>query len=62
MKPVCPSCKTEMVAKHFFGYYESFSFWRCACEVIPGSTTEAGSYSHVEDNVPYEEAVGEFCE
>jgi len=51
-----------MVAKYFVGYYESFSFWRCECEIIPGSTIEAGCYSYAENNVSYEEAFGEHSE
>jgi hypothetical protein len=62
MSPICPLCKTKMVAKYFVGYYESFSFWRCECEIIPGATIEAGCYSYAENNVSYEEAFGEHSE
>jgi hypothetical protein len=58
-KPVCPHCNTEMRARYFVGYYEKFSFWACDCEVIPGSTIEAGSYSHEESGQSVEEYFGE---
>lgn len=54
-KPICPHCKTEMQARYFQGYYESFSFWQCKCEVIPGSTVAAGSYSWALEGEPYSE-------
>ena len=54
LRPVCPHCKTEMKPRHFEGYYESFPCWECKCEVIPGATVIAGSYSHATEGEPVE--------
>lgn len=35
--PVCPYCKDKMEPKRYEGYYESFDYWECACENIPGA-------------------------
>jgi len=43
--PVCPYCQAAMRPRYYEGYYDSFSFWACDCEVLPDATMSAGAYS-----------------
>jgi hypothetical protein len=47
-----------MEPKYFVGYYERFFFWKCKCEVLLGSTVEAGSYTDAVDGESTEEYLG----
>lgn len=57
-EPFCSHCNSFMEPKYFVGYYERFFFWKCKCEVLLGSTVEAGSYTDAVDGEPTEEYLG----
>jgi hypothetical protein len=46
-----------MVALYYVGYYDEFPMWSCECQVIPGSTVEAGSWSYARQGESAEDYV-----
>jgi cytolysin (calcineurin-like family phosphatase) len=43
--PICPFCKTKMYPTTYEGYYDSFSYWDCACDTFPVKThTRTGQF------------------
>jgi len=57
LRPVCPACNSKMVALYYVGYYDEFPMWSCECQVIPGSTVEAGSWSYARQGESAEDYV-----
>lgn len=43
--PVCPHCKTTMVASTYKGYYDTFSYWECNCDTLPGAHVVKGAFA-----------------
>ena len=43
-KPVCPHCKTAMTPTQYKGYYDTFYYWGCQCETLPGAEVEHGAF------------------
>ena len=33
IRPICPNCGKEMGLFKFVGYYESFIYWDCNCDL-----------------------------
>lgn len=31
--PVCPNCSERMIIKRYSGYYDSFQYWACKCDL-----------------------------
>ena len=44
-KPKCPFCLKLMEPREYRGYYDSFHYWECGCDVLPGADQWEGSYA-----------------
>ena len=44
-KNVCSKCQTELVARQFEGYYDSFAYWECNCETLENAVVCKGAYA-----------------
>lgn len=60
LAPVCPHCRAAMLPRYYEGYYDSFFFWACDCEVIPDATVAAGAYSCATEGELYADYVREM--
>lgn len=41
---ICPYCLKELKPWTYKGYYDSFTYWGCECEMLPNAVVHCGSY------------------